>query len=161
MSRDYRKDIVIDESNLEKEWIEHPSLVLYYNELWVAAVFERDKKKIELETIAAQLDSKIRKNWERYFDSKPTEVAIKNYITSDPKYKKKERELLEAVKQANLMTGVKNSFEHRKNALQNIVSLRISGFHSEPRNVRKDLNRKMRSGAMIRSIRKKKIKRKD
>lgn len=139
--RDYNKDIQIDENDLENEWIEHPSIVLYYNEAFSDAQYNRDKLKIKLDQTSAKLDSAVRKDWAKYgFESKPTETALRNYILLHPDYRKDELEHLKSVREVTLLTGVRSSFEHRKKALENIVSLRISGFHSEPRNKEKKIH---------------------
>lgn len=132
--RDYKEDIKIDERDLEGEWLEQPSLFLYYAEAHSDAMHERDLAKSKAEYVYATMYSEIKKNWEKYFDSKPTEPAIKEYIISHPKYRKVEKAFLTASHNVNLMLAAKTAFDHRKRALENLVSLRISGFHSEPRN---------------------------
>ncbi len=139
---DYKSDILIDENDLENEWINQPSLYLHYAEAHTAALHIKDTNKLKLEYACAKIDSSVRKDWKKYFDSKPTESAIKNYILSHPTIRQAERAYIDSTEQANLLNGVRNSFEHRKRALENLVSLKISGFHSEPRNKTKDLKNK-------------------
>ena len=137
---DYTKDIRINEHDLESEWIHQPSLMMSYNNLYAIAIFERDELKVKLEYTAAQLDSEIRRNYGNFgFDSKPTEAAIKNTVISHKKYVNVMKKTLIAAKQANLMAGVRTSFEHRKKALENLVTLQVTGFYSEPRNKAKDI----------------------
>jgi len=132
--RDFKRDIHIDENNLETEWLEQASLFVYYAELHAEALYQRDMAKSKLDLLFAKLYSERRKNWERYFDSKPTESALKEHILSDPKYQKAERHLISSAKDANLMLSVKTAFEHRKKALENLVTLKVSGFYAEPKN---------------------------
>lgn len=134
MTRDYKKDVEIDEHNIEQEWLEHSSLYLYYAEAHADAVHEKDMAKSRLDLTYAQLYSNIKKDWEKYFNDKPTEPAIKEYILSDPSYKKAERALIDSARDANIMLAAKTAFDHRKRALENLVSLKIGGFYSEPRN---------------------------
>ena len=145
--RDYNKDIEIDENDLEGEWLVHPAIVMYYNKAFADAQYNRDKLKIKLDQESAKLDSDVRKNWKDLnFDSKPTENAIRSYILLHPNYRKAEIKHLKAIREVVMLTGVRNSFEHRKKALENIVSLRITGFHSEPRNKVKQINHNVRGG---------------
>ena len=44
--------------------------------------------------------------------------------------------MIDAAKNANILLSAKTAFDHRKRALENLVSLRIAGFHSEPRTSR-------------------------
>jgi len=134
MDRNYTDDIKINEHDLESEWLTQPSLMLYYSEAHAEALHARDTAKVQVDYTFAKIDADIRKNWEKFFDSKPTEGAIKSFILKSPKYKKAEHFLIDCAKEANLLAGIKTSFDHRKRALENIVSLRISGFHAEPKN---------------------------
>ena len=134
MNRDYKKDIEIDNRDLEGEWIEQPSLFLYYAEAHADAIYEKDLAKSKMEYKYATMYSDVKKNWEKYFDSKPTEPAIKEYIIANPHYRKTEKMFLDASHHVNVMLSAKMAFDHRKRALENLVSLRITGFHSEPRN---------------------------
>jgi len=138
--RDYKEDIRIDVNNLEGEWIEQPSLMLHYSSLYAEAIHSRDLKKVKVDQEYARIDSEIRKDWQKHFDSKPTEVAIKNYITLHPIYRKAEKLLINATREVNLLSGIKSSFDHRKRALENIVSLHITGFHSEPINKKRKVS---------------------
>jgi hypothetical protein len=154
MERDYSKDIEINENDLEAEWLEQPSLMLYYSERYAEAIHKRDMRKIRLDYVFADIDSDIRKNWNKHFDSKPTEVALKNYITKDARYRKAEKLHINAVRDVNILAGVKTSFDHRKRALENLVSLRISGFHSEPKRQRQIMDKGGSDNSLTRRPRK-------
>lgn len=142
MTRDYKEDIKIDERDLEHEWLEQPSLFLYYAEAHADAMHERDLAKSKADYTYAIMYSDVKKNWEKYFDSKPTEPAIKEYIISNPRFRKAEKLFLNAAHHVNAMLAAKTAFDHRKRALENLVSLRISGFHSEPRNKTRKIREK-------------------
>lgn len=130
----YRTEIQIDPNNLEDEWINQPSLYLKYSEAYANAVANKDRAKSNLEVVYANIDAKVRVDWDEFgFDSKPTEPAIKQFILKNAKYRNAIKSHVMAVKEANLMAGVKHSFDHRRKALENLVQLTISGFHSEPR----------------------------
>lgn len=140
MIREYKKDIRINENNLEDEWINQPSLFLYYAEAHAEAIHERDLAKAKTEYVYAIMYSDIKTNWEKSFDNKPTEPAIKESILKHPKYKKSERAFIDASKNMNLMLAAKTAFDHRKMALSNLTSLKIGGFYSEPRNKKQDVD---------------------
>ena len=136
---DYKKDIKIDENNLKQEWIEQASHFLYYAEAHAEALHIRDLKKAKLEYVYAVMYSEIKKDWGKFFKDKPTESAIKEHIAMNSKFKKSERKYINSCKDANLMLAAKMAFEHRKKALENLTSLKIGGFYSEPRNKVKDI----------------------
>jgi len=143
--RDYRRDIDVDPENLEEEWVMHPSIYLYYSELLAQALFDKDEAKLKLEWIDANIDLDIRKNYTKYdFESKPSEGGIRSTIIKNKKHREAENIYNLSCKKVNSLTGVKTAFEHKKHALSNLVSLRITGFHSEPRNKIQDLKSKER-----------------
>lgn len=146
--RNYKLDIEIDENDLEGEWITHPSIYMHYSGILADAIKNRDDAKLKMEWIAANIDLDVRKHWDsKYkFTSKPAEGAIKNTILTNKKYLTAYRKYNKCVRIVNSMTGVKTAFEHKKHALGNLVSLQISGFHSEPRNKVRDLQKSMSIG---------------
>ena len=156
MDRDIQKDLAIDDNNLDGEWTEQGSLFFYYAEAHAEALHTKDKKKANVEYVYAVMYSDIKKNWEKVFDSKPTEPAIKEHILSSVKYKKAERSYINATKDANIMLAAKQAFEHRKKALENKVSLKIGGFYSEPRNKVKDVHNSQMRKAQKKALGKKK-----
>lgn len=140
--RDFRQDIEINQDNLEEDWLTHPSLYLYYSDLYAEAIHKKDQAKLKLDLVTAKLDLDIRKNFKNYgFDSKPAEGGIKNTIIVQEETIKAQEELNKKTKILNSFNGVKTAFEHRKMALSNLVSLLIGGFYSEPRNQTKDIKK--------------------
>ena len=142
ISRNYAEDIEIDINDLEGEWIEQPSLYLHYSKKYSDAIYERDLRKSELDYLYAKQYNNIKNNWQEDFDKPPSESAIKEKIVESEKYRLAEKALIEATRQMNLYSGVKSSFEHRKNALSNLVYLRVSGFHSEPQNIQRMVSKR-------------------
>jgi hypothetical protein len=139
-NKSYADEIKINTDDLITEWQEQPVLMMKYSDLFAAAVFERDTAKVKLDYVEAQIDSEIRKDYKKFgYSSKPTEAAIKNIIISNKKYRKALKKVVYTTKQANHMSGVRTSFEHRKKALENLVTLLVTGFHSEPKNKVRDI----------------------
>jgi len=133
-NRDYHKDIEIDINNLEGEWIEQGSRYLYYAEALADAMDTRDRSKQNMEVVSARVDLLLRKSWnEKYPDLKMTEASIKSTILLDAHYKKALDLYNKAHHNVNLLAAAKSAFEHRKKALENLVSLHITGFHSSPK----------------------------
>jgi hypothetical protein len=141
--RNYNLDIEIDESDLEGEWLTHPSLFLHYSKILANAIKILDEEKLRLDWIAANIDLDVRKNWKKKygFETKPAENAIKNTILISKKYMAQQRVCHQKTKIVNNMKGVKTAFEHKKHALGNLVTMQVAGFHSEPRNQLRDLKK--------------------
>jgi hypothetical protein len=145
MERDYSADIKIDQDNLTDEWIKQPSLYLYYAEAHADAVLAKEKASDTIDLVYAQLDSVIRKDWEKHFDKYPTETAIKNWILMQEKHKIALEKYHKISHTVNVLAAAKTAFDHRRKALENLVSLLITGFHSEPK-VSKQITRRSHLG---------------
>lgn len=143
--RNYNSDIMINPNNLEDEILTQPSLYVTYMELFADYSYKKDVAKARLEYIEADLAIKIRTNPHEYdFDGKPTEGAIKNKILLDETYQKKLNELHELTKKVNIYSGMKTAFEQRRKSLDNLVALKIGGFHSDV----KAFNKKAKNESM-------------
>lgn len=129
--RDYQKDVAIDPDNLDKEWRDHPALMLYYGEAKAQAQYELDIAKENLDYRIALADRAVRDE----FDSekkKPTEAAITNIITSRGEIYAARREVSEARRRLSLLTAAVEAFQHRKSALENLVRLFGMQYYAEP-----------------------------
>jgi len=146
MEHNYLEDIKINEDDLPNEWLIQASLFLHYAEAQAEALHVKDLAKSQMDYTFATLYSNIKKNWKEYFDSKPTEAAIKENINCSKEYREAGRNYIDATKDANILLAAKTAFEHRKMALSNLVSLKIGGFYGEPRNKRREVETLMEKG---------------
>lgn len=131
--RNASADIRIDKTVLEDECLEQPSLYMYYSEKYAEALETKETAKQRVELVYAQTESKIRKDWKLYFEKQPTEPAIKGEVLQDPYYRKAQNLSNKANKTANVLKGIVTSFDHRKKALENVISLRVTGYYAEPK----------------------------
>lgn len=129
---DYQNDLLINEHELDEEWITQPSKYMSYSADLAQAIYNRNRAKENLDVIEASLDSEARREPTPAGLGKATETAIKNWIKLQDTY----REALEAYHdsdlEANLLQGAVNAFNHRKTALENLVKLFLAGYFSEP-----------------------------
>ncbi len=119
----------IDKDNLDIEWGRQPRLFQEWSEKLANAIYERDKKKQELEELKAELDSDIRKNPSSYGLDKVTESAISSTIVRNEKYKEKYDEVIDAVKRVNILTGIRDALEHKKSALKHLTNLFLANYY--------------------------------
>lgn len=133
LKADISSDLKINVNDLEKDWTEQASLYMYYSEAYADAIKIRDEDKNKLEIADAQLDFEIRRNWEKHFEKQPAETAIKNWVIMQEKHQKALAIYLESSHNANLLQGAKTALDHKRKALENLVSLLITGFHSAPK----------------------------
>jgi len=133
INRNYKRDLDIDMNDLEGEWLKQPSLFMYYSQEHSEAIKERENAKNNLDVIDAQLDSEIRRDWEKHWTKSPTETAVKNWVLQHEKHKKALDVFNEKSHSVNLLQSAKSAFDHRRKALENLVTLLVTGFHSEPK----------------------------
>jgi hypothetical protein len=155
----YEKDVRIDETALDIEWLEQPTLMRKYTKHLAEMQKVEDTTKIEMELIWAELDIKIRKNPEEFGLTKITETAIKNNILILDEYKEVNEAYIDAIFNKNIAKGVVNSIQQKKDALENLVKLHGQSYFagpSIPRNLTEKVEEKQKKANLkIRMERKK------
>jgi hypothetical protein len=133
MKMDYEKDIEIDESALDIEWLEQPRLMLKYAKNAAEMQLDLDKAKQDLDIAKAEADKAIRENPERFGLEKVTEAAVSNAILISKDYKQAYQTYLDTKYEVDMARGAVNAFEQRKSALENLVRLHGQQYFAGPR----------------------------
>jgi len=132
MSNNFKEDLVIDQFSLDKEWRQQALLYAHWAEKAVDASFEYDKAKERLDVIRAELDMNIRKDPSAFGIDKITEGAVQSAIANNAIYQEANSKLLESKRDAKLLDVARESFEHRKRALEKLTDLFLAKYYSEP-----------------------------
>ena len=136
MDLDYEKDLHIDKDSLEECLVEQPELYAKWSNIWAEATRERDQAKENLNIKKADLDMKVRKSWDILgFDKKPTDMAITTWICAHGEYREANSELIQATYAVNVLDAAKWSFQHRKDALDNLVKLYLNNYYADSKAV--------------------------
>jgi len=128
------KDIFeIDMTRLDEEWVQQPKLFFKYAELLAKAKRTYEKAKANLAIVVAEVELDIKQNFTKYgFKTKPVvqDMANKAKINTD------------VIEAQNLVTAKKykmdiyqaavTSMEHRKSALERLVSLHGQNYFAMP-----------------------------
>jgi hypothetical protein len=123
----------IDRNALDFSCLTHSMNFAEASESMVKSSFNRDKCKQELELLKAKIELVIRSNPEYYgLAAKPTEGAIKSALIANDDIRSKEEELIQLNYEANIWTGIKVAFEHKKSCLEMLVKLYIAGYWADP-----------------------------
>lgn len=138
---DYKTDLKIDETALDVEWLNQPSLLAKYTKIAAQARLDMDTAKDYLDYKKAELDKNIRKNPDKYGVEKVTEGAIASAIVLDDEYKEAQEELNNCRYEYDMVRGMVEAFEQRKSALENLVKLFNSNYFAGP-TVPRDLSQK-------------------
>ena len=129
----FEKDVNIDETILDVEWLEQPSLMLKYGKLVVEARKEYDLAKENLDVVKAELDKEIRSNPEKFELAKATESAILSAILTHPRYKEASERLIEAKYNLSMYQTAANAIDAKKSALENLVKLHGQQYFAGPK----------------------------
>ena len=129
----YEKDIKIDETALDIEWLSQPGLMMQYTRYQAGLQLDEDKEKENLEFITAELDKEIRTNPEKFGIEKITEGVVRNTILLEDKYKEANKGYLTARFENNVGKGAVRSVDGRKTALENLVKLHGQQYFAGPK----------------------------
>lgn len=129
---DYEKDISIDESALDLEWLRQPDLMWKYCKYSALAKKSLDEAKERLDFVRAKLEMEIRKDPGSFGVDRVTESAISSAIISHPDYERAQRKLIEARYEAEIASGAIRALEHKKSALENLVRLYAASYFAGP-----------------------------
>ena len=153
MKLNYEEDCKIDETALDVEWLEQPSLMVKYCREEAKAKKEVDLAKEEMDLIRAELDKDIRTNPEEFGISKITESVVSNIILAHEKYFTAQHAFFDAKFEADITRGMVRTMEHRKTALENLVVLHGQKYFAGsrvPRNLTQEKeNRQKRADAGV------------
>ncbi len=127
------KDLQINENALDKEWLKQASNM--YNSCVELAEARKqfEKQKLAVDVIFAQVEMSIRSDAENAGAKKPTESNIKAMVEIDPRCIKAQEDLIEARNKIALMEAVVQALDHKKKALENLVTLWSQGYFAEPK----------------------------
>lgn len=119
------KDLLFDETNIDKAVTEQASLFFYYGMKWVDAVNKMNAIKMDLEMLKARLYKKYRTQLENG-KGKTTEGMIESSIITDSEYIKMMEDYRKAKEEAEEWGVVKDAFKQRKDLLEVFVNMLMS-----------------------------------
>lgn len=129
----YTDDIRIDETVLDIEWLEQPTLMFKYAKITAEAKQALDKARDKVDYVRAELDSNIRQNPKQFGIEKITEGAVMNTILLQEEYLYAQQELLDAKYNFDIVRGASEAISARKDALENMVKLYGMQYFAGPR----------------------------
>lgn len=119
-----RAKLEIDRSDLETCLVEQAMLTFEVSEHVVTANSERDKLKLDIEQLAAQLDPEIREDLEQA-EAKITEAIVANAIKDDSRMRSAQAAYLAAKENAELLHSLESAFHQRGSMLKKLAELEI------------------------------------
>lgn len=124
----------IDLNRLDKEWVEQPKLYYKFATELPLAKRQLDEAKAKLDVARADWDKKIRTSPGKYsLPEKTTEIMISNTIILQDDVKHLTQLCIDYQYTINMIQAVLMSLEHRKSALERLVSLHGQNYFSTPK----------------------------
>lgn len=133
--RDSEVDTKIDRLALEQECERHPSLYHFWSEEYAQAKSEVEVLQNKLSGLRASLMLRFRKKPPE--GVKITESVIVSLVDDDEAVQDLENEIIEAKHIRDKLQSAVNALEHRKKMLDNLCSLWVHGYYSEPKATRR------------------------
>ncbi len=124
----------IAEDSLDQEWVEQPRLIFQHSQEEADACRDFSVAKAALELIEAELYLDVRLSPSEYgLPEKPSETTIHSAIVTNQKYQTAQEGMIEAKHRLDLHGAHMDTLREKGKALENLVKLHLTGFHSEPR----------------------------
>jgi len=132
-------DIKIDETALDVECLDQPSLMMQYGKNLAEAERALSTAKMQNDMVRAELDREIRKNPEKYGISKITETAIAGAISTAPGYNDFEKHVIDAAYEVKVARAAVDAVQQKKDMLEALIRLHGQQYFAGPK-VPRDLH---------------------
>lgn len=125
MIEDIKKDLKINQYDLDSELIRQPLLYERICSYLYNLENRRDKKKSEVDIVYSEIFIEIKETSKK----KETEASIKAKIYTDDRYKKVKEEHLQLVYEASMAEGMKWAYDHRRTSLDSLIKLYLNNYY--------------------------------
>ena len=132
MDLNYERDVSIDETALDVEWLQQAGLMYKYARYQAETKKVMDEAKERLDFIKAKLEMDIRTNPESYGLSKVTESAIASTILLQSEYQDAAKKYVEAKYENDVAVAAVRAIDQKKTALENLVKLLSVSYFAGP-----------------------------
>jgi len=119
----------INKLRLDEELQEIAELLEEYGELHASEVKKRDKQKLKIEVLEAQLTSDLAKDWDKHgFAKAPTGDQTKAFIKINEEYQRESEKLIDISAQVGYYNATLTAVQAKRSALGNMVQLFLTGY---------------------------------
>ncbi len=138
MNLNYERDVQIDPTALDVEWLAQAELMRKYTQHCADMKKEMDDSKEQLDFMKAEIEMDVRSRPDAYGLAKPTEAGIQSTVLLQEKYQDQAKKYAKARYEYDVAVGAVRAIDQKKTALENLVKLLgVSYFAGpkEPRNL--------------------------
>lgn len=123
----------LDKHRLDEEWVNQPKLFFEYAHKLADARADLEQHKAMRDVVYANLDRDIRASPDKYDIAKITETVITSTIKLQTDYMEADRDYRAANHRVDIVEAYVKALDHRKKALENLVSLEARNYFSSPK----------------------------
>lgn len=123
----------IDQDSLDEEWMGQSKLYYSHAAQLAEARFQWAEAKTELEVLEAELGSKVREDPGEFGLDKITEKGVESAVLQTREYQKAVTKVNRKKYEVDVLEAAVTALEHRKRALEGLVTLYGLNYWSEPR----------------------------
>jgi hypothetical protein len=125
--------VTIDESRLDQEWLRQPALFHKYARKLADAKADLAEADVALDVVRAELSNNIRNDPAKFGLSKITDKVVETAILAQKGYLQALRELNRHKHRVDVYQAAVSALDHRKRALENLVTLHGQDYFATPR----------------------------
>jgi len=132
----YEKDMRIDETALDIEWLDQVELAMKYGKLYSQCKKELEEAEEEIKVIRSELIKEANEDPDKYLGdgTKPTGPNVEAYYRTHKRHKDIKQEIIDLQYEVNMAEIAKNEVSFtRKAALENLVTLHGQQYFAGPR----------------------------
>ena len=133
MTKDTSLDLQIDENQLDTEWLGQSQRYFQYASKAADARRDFDAAKDELEVTKAEVDQSIRSDPAKFGLTKLTEATVASAVIIQEEYQKAQENVRQARYSHDVYQAAVSALDHRRKALENLVTLFMANYFSKPR----------------------------
>ena len=130
---DFEDDIKIDETALDIECLNQPSLMLKYGRFIAEKERQVSMDKMNLDIVRAEIDKDVRTNPEEYGITKITETVVANEIIANEGAQKAERAVMDSVYQLKTARIAIDAIQQKKDMLEALIRLHGQQYFAGPK----------------------------
>ncbi len=127
-----KQELHINKFKLDEELVNIAMQLQDYGEQHSEAVKRKDKQKLKLEVLEAELQTELRKNWQELgFDKAPTVAQADSFIKTNEKYQKESDKLVDISSEVSYNAATLTALQAKRSALGNLVQLFLTNYWSD------------------------------
>ena len=125
-------DLTIDEFRLDEEWLRQPKMYGSVATDLADAQKAYSEARAELEVTKSECELSIRRKPSKYGLEKVTEATVSAALGAHDSVSKATAAVIDAKHAVDVLNAVVHALDHRKKALENLVSLFLADYYSKP-----------------------------